>query len=119
MKHPMRAGIVALLFAAVAACTQPAPKPAPPPAPAGPPKLGVVALVSEVKEYGMTKENWQDSIRYLFSNEKDKNLSSVRYEVTVLYDDGTNGVVKLEEKPDLLTGQRVRVTGNKIELVRK
>ena len=115
----MRAGIVALLFAALAACSQPAPKPAPPPAPAGPPKLGVVALVSEVKEYGMTKENWQDSIRYLFSNEKDKNVSSVRYEVTVLYDDGTNGVVKVEEKPDLLVGQRVRVTGNKIELVRK
>jgi hypothetical protein len=119
MRHSTRAGIVALLFAALAACTEPAPKPAPPPAEPATPKLGVVALVTEVKEHRMTEENWKDSIKYLFSNERDKNLASVRYEVTVFYDDGTNGIVKLDEKPSLLAGQRVRVTGNKIEVVRK
>lgn len=119
MIRPLRAGLVAMLAAALAACAEPAPKPAPPPVEAAVPRTGVVGHVSEVKERGYTRENWQEAVANLFSNQTDKNVSSVRYEVTVFYDDGTSGVVKVDQKPALQPGQRIRVVGNKIEPLRR
>jgi hypothetical protein len=118
MIRPARAGTAVLLVAVLAACSEPAPKPAPPPV-SGPPKTGVVAVIQVKKESAVTRDNWQDSIRYLFSNERDKTVVSVQYEVTVLYDDGTNGVVTVDEKPTYQPGQRVRVTGKQIEALRR
>jgi len=43
----------------------------------------------------------------------------VRYEVTVFYDDGTTGKVMVDQKPELRPGQKVRITGNQIEPVRR
>ena len=98
-----------------AACSQPAPKPEPAP---GPPKFGVVGHVSEVKERGMTQGNWKDAVSTVFSNDP-KNVSNVRYEVTVFYDDGTTGSVVVDQKPAVQPGQKVRITGNQIEPVRR
>jgi len=39
--------------------------------------------------------------------------------VTVLYDDGTTGTVTVDDKPSLQAGQKVRVTGDKIEPIRR
>ena len=107
------AAIAAALLAV--ACSQPAPKPEPP---APTPKLGVVGHVSEVKERGMTQGNWWDAVSTVFSNDP-KNVSSVRYEVTVFYDDGTTGKVTVDQKPAVQPGQKVRITGNQIEPVRR
>ena len=115
---PLRACALAVLAAALTACADTAKKPAAPEA-SGPPKTGVVAVIQEKKESQITRENWQDGVRYLFSNERDKTVVSVRYEVTVFYDDGTNGVVTVDKKPAFQTGQRVRVTGDQIEPVRR
>lgn len=99
------------------ACSQPAPKPAPPPA--GPPKVGVVALVGELKHRGLSDENWRTYFGKLFSTDSDHNVTKVQYEVTVLYDDGTTGTVIVDQKPSLQAGQKVRVTGNQIEPIRR
>jgi hypothetical protein len=109
----------ALLLAACAA--EPALKPSvpPPAAEAAAPKTGVVELVVEKKERGVTRENWQDVVKGLFSTETDTNVIATRYEVNVRYDDGTSGVVTVEQKPNYQPGQRVRVVGNKIEPVRR
>jgi len=115
---PVRACALALLAAALTACADTAKKPAAPQA-SGPPKSGVVAVIQQKKESQITRENWQDGVRYLFSNERDKTLVSVQYEVTVFYDDGTSGVVTVDEKPAVQPGQRVRVTGNLIEPARR
>jgi hypothetical protein len=113
----MRGVKIALVVAfALAACNQPPPKPAPPPPPAKP-KIGVVGHVAEVKERGLTTDNWKGVIGSLFTYDTEGNVISVRYEVTVLYDDSTSGVVVVPEVPDLRPGQRVRVTGDKIEPV--
>jgi hypothetical protein len=110
-----RASAAIATIALTAACSQPAPKPAPPPAV---PKLGVVGYVSEVKERGMTQGNWRDAVSTVFSNDP-KNVSNVRYEVTVFYDDGTTGSVVVDSKPAVAPGQKVRITGNEIEPVRR
>jgi hypothetical protein len=107
-----------IVFAlALAACAQPAPKPKPP-EPDPVPKNGVVGLVSEVKTRGITEDNWKGAIGGLFSLDSEKGVSSRAFEVTVFYDDGSTGTVTLERRPDPTPGQRVRVTGNKIELRR-
>jgi hypothetical protein len=36
----------------------------------------------------------------------------------VFYDDGTTGTVTVDKRPTVQPGQKVRVTGNKIELRR-
>jgi len=79
----------------------------------------VVGLIVVNKERGLTRENWQDSIKSLFSTETEKNVIATRYDVTVFYDDGTSGVVTVEQKPGYQPGQRVRVVGNKIEALRR
>jgi hypothetical protein len=114
-----RRASVAIAAALLAvACSQPPPKPAPPPA--GPPRVGVVGLVSEVKHRGLNQENVRGYFGKLFSTDSDHNITSVQYEVTVLYDDGTTGTVTVEQNPMLQPGQKVRVTGNQIEpLVRR
>jgi hypothetical protein len=104
----------AALVLMLAACSEPAPKPtAPPPDPT--PKNGVVGLVSEVKTRGITQENWKGAIGGLFSLDPEKGVASTAYEVTIFYDDGSSGVVMLEHRPNLTPGQKVRVTGNRIE----
>jgi hypothetical protein len=111
----MRSLLLAIACAALlAACAEPAPKPkAPPPDPT--PKNGVVGLVSEVKTRAITQDNWKGALGGLFSMDPEKGVASTAYEVTVFYDDGSTGVVTLERRPDLVPGQKVRVTGNKIE----
>ena len=116
MRRSLRRASAAIAIAVfAAACSQPAPKPEPPP---GPPKFGVVGHVSEVKERGMTQGNWKDAVSTVFSNDP-KNVANVRYEVTVFYDDGTTGKVTVDEKPAVQPGQKVRITGNQIEPVRR
>ena len=114
------------------ACSQPPQKPPPqtepeaaskPPA-AGPaskskevgqPKLGTVGLIRELKDRGMNSENWTGVIGSIFTNDTEKDVMRVRYEVTIFYKDGTQGVLVVDQKPDVQTGQRVRVTGDRIE----
>jgi hypothetical protein len=77
--------------------------------------VGTVGLIRELKERGMTTQNWTGVIGSVFSNDTEKDVIAVRYEVTIFYRDGTQGVVVLDQAPSVQTGQRVRVTGNKIE----
>lgn len=98
------------------ACNQPPPKPTPP---AGPPKVGVVGLVSELKERELTQDNWRGYFGKLVSTDSDHNVARIQYEVTVFYDDGTTGTVTVDEKPAVEAGQKVRVTGSKIEPIRR
>jgi hypothetical protein len=114
LPHRATFAIAAALLAV--ACSQPPPKPMPP---AGPPKIGVVGLVSELKERGLTQDNWRGYFGDLVSTDFDHNVARVQYEVTVLYDDGTTGTVKVDEQPSLQPGQKVRVTGDKIEPMRR
>ncbi len=111
-------GAVLAAALALAACSAPAPKPAAPPE-AATPKLGVVGLVSEVKERGVSRDNWKGAIGGLFSNDTEQEVTATRYEVTVFYDDSTTGVVIVEQNPNLAPGARVRVTGNRIDPVRR
>ena len=121
MIHPARAALAAALAALAVACAEPALKPSPPPPEpeAAAPKTGVVGLIVVNKERGLTRENWQDSIKSLFSNETERNVIATRYDVTVFYDDGTSGVVTVDQKPGYQPGQRVRVVGSKIEALRR
>jgi hypothetical protein len=124
------ARMAALLGAAllIAACNQPPPKrgaaesaattAAPQAAkPAQPSRIGTVGLVRELKDRGMSAQNWPGVIASIFTNETEKDVIRVRYEVTVFYKDGTQGVVIVDERPGVQTGQRVRVTGDQIELL--
>jgi len=118
--RPARAALAAALVALAVGGAEPALKPSPPPPePDAVPKTGVVGLIVVNKERGLTRENWQDSIKSLFSTETEKNVIATRYDVTVFYDDGTSGVVTVEQKPGYQPGQRVRVVGNKIEALRR
>ncbi len=109
------AAVLAAAALALAACGSPPPKPAE----TATPRLGVVGLVSENKERGMDRDNWKGALGGFFSNDTDKSVTATRYEVTVFYDDSTTGVVTVDQNPNLTPGQRVRVTGNKIEPVRR
>ena len=106
--------------ALVAACTQFPQKPAAADAPATaspsePSKIGTVGLVQELKERGMTTGNWAGVIGSVFTNETGKDVIRVRYEVTVFYQDGSQGAVIVDQRPGVRPGDRVRVTGNRIE----
>jgi len=116
------ARMASLLGAAalIAACNQPPPKPAAGDSvatakPAEPARIGTVGLVRELKDRGMTTGNWAGVIGSIFTNETEKDVIRVRYEVTVFYKDGTHGVVIVDERPAVQSGQRVRVTGDRIE----
>jgi hypothetical protein len=108
------AALAAVVLLSAAACNQPPAKPEPPSAP---PKLGIVALVQEVKHRGITQDNWRGYFGKFFSNETDSSISQRQYEITVAYDDGTTGTVTVDEKPPVRPGEKVRVTGNKVEPV--
>ena len=111
-----RAAVAIAIGCLAAACNTP---PAKKPPPTAEPKLGVVGLVSAVKHRGITEDNWRGYFGKFFSNENDSSVSQVQYEVTVLYDDGTTGTVTVDEKPGYQAGQKVRVTGNKIEPLKR
>jgi len=113
---PRRAAVAIAIGCLVVGCSQPPPKRTPPPAE---PKVGVVGLVSEVKTRGLSQDNWREALGKFFSNETDANVSQIQYEVTVLYDDGTTGTVTVDQRPAVQAGQKVRVTGDKIEPIRR
>lgn len=120
---PMRRGHVLWAMAVgaaaiVAACGQPPQKRASAEAQASQPELsrtGTVGLVRELKDRGMTSSNWTGVIGSLFSNDTEQDVIRVRYEVTIFYKDGTQGIVVVDQRPAVQTGQRVRVTGNRID----
>jgi hypothetical protein len=116
------ARVASLLVAAAltAACTQPPRKPvdsaaATPPPAAEPARIGTVGLVRELKDRGMSTQNWAGVIGSIFTNETESDVIRIRYEVTVFFKDGTQGVVIVDQRPAVRSGQRVRVTGDRIE----
>jgi hypothetical protein len=116
MKGLARLAVVAAF--ALAACSQPEKKPvAPPPDPD--PKNGIVALVSETKVRDInTRDDLLGSLSSMWTGDTEKAVVSNYWEVTVFYDDGTTGTVTVDKRPTVQPGQKVRVTGNKIELRR-
>lgn len=80
-----------------------------------PSKVGTVGLIRELKDRGMTTQNWAGIIGSIFTNEAESDVIRVRYEVTVFYKDGTQGVLIVDQRPGVQTGERVRVTGNQID----
>lgn len=82
------------------------------------PRIGVVGLVQEQRKRELTSDNWQTAIVGVIRNsEKDHyaNVSQLRYEVTVFFEAGQQETIVVDQNPHLRPGQRVRVTGNKIE----
>ena len=116
-----RVASVLVAAALTAACTQPPRKPVdsaaatPPPSAAEPARIGTVGLVRELKDRGMSTQNWAGVIGSIFTNETESDVIRVRYEVTVFFRDGTQGVVIVDQRPAVRSGQRVRVTGDRIE----
>lgn len=123
------AAVVAILI--LSACAR-QPQKAPPPETRGPAqqsaagkgsnkvdvtlsKVGTVGLIRELKDRGMTVDNWAGVIGSVFTNDTEKDVIRVRYEVTIFYKDGTQGVVMVDQRPGVKAGQRVRVTGSEIE----
>jgi hypothetical protein len=78
-------------------------------------RIGTVALVREVKERGLTSGNWTGVVGSLFTFDSDKDVVRVRYEVTVFFADGSQSDVTVDHDPGLRAGQRVRVTGARVE----
>jgi hypothetical protein len=111
--------VLAAAFAlALAACSQPPKKPAAP-EPDPTPRNGVVALVSETKVRDIkNRDDMLGALSSIWSGDTDKAVVSNYWEVTVFYDDGTTGIVTVDRRPQLQPGQKIRVTGNKIELRR-
>jgi hypothetical protein len=125
-----RFALLGAATALVAACSNPPSKPVTPEsaAPVGttggqsanskaaePPRIGTVGLIRELKDRGMTSENWTGVIGSVFTNDTEKDVIRVRYEVTVFFKDGTQGVVIVNQRPNVQTGHRVRISGDQIE----
>jgi hypothetical protein len=114
----MRLFVIALCLLLLSACAaQPKPAPAPD-AETAAPKTGVVGLVQKARTRGINDENWKTAILGIVRNSEndlDANVTRTVYEVTVFYDDGQQEVIKLSQDPGLHPGQRIRVTGKKIE----
>jgi hypothetical protein len=111
-----RAAALAALF--LTACSQAEKKPAAP-LPDPEPRNGVVALISETKVREISnRDSFMGAVDSILSGNTDKAVASNSWEVTVFYDDGTTGVVTVEKRPQVQPGQKVRVSGNKIELRR-
>ena len=98
---------------ALAGCAQ-TPKEKPPEPPAVT-RVGTVGHVGQVRDRGLTPDNWKDYFGGLYNNQIDRNIIRTRWEVTVLYDDHTQGNVLVDADPGLQPGQRIQVTGTKIE----
>lgn len=112
-----------LLIALLGACgSTPESKKAEPPAevPAIS-KIGVVGHVQIQQERAIDHTNWKTAILGVIINtsKNDQDATVVRtiYEVTVFYDAGQHEILKLDYDPQLKPGQRVRVTGKKIEVL--
>jgi hypothetical protein len=115
IKFARAAALAALLLAA---CSQVEKKPAAPP-PDPEPRNGVVALISETKIRDINnRDSLMGALNSIMSGDTEKAVASNFWEVTVFYDDGTTGVVTVEKRPQVQPGQKVRVTGNRIELRR-
>lgn len=111
MHASLRRLAIALAAAALAAgCSQPEKKPAPPVE--ATPRNGVVGLVSEVKYREPAGNEVVGPLNEIFGTKKDP---ATQWEVTVFYDDGTTGTLKLATRPPVRPGQKVRVTGDRIE----
>jgi hypothetical protein len=111
----MAAALAALVLVG---CTPPPKKPAEP-EPDPVPKNGVVGLVTETKVRDIgDSSSLMGALGSIFTGNTDQAVASTYWEVTVFYDDGTTGVLKFDRRPTVLAGQKVRVTGNKIELRR-
>ena len=123
MKYLPYSLVVAGFSLVLGSCSQPPPKVPPeapkaaaePPAETAVPKVGTVGLVREIKERGLTTDNWAGVVGSIFTNDTEKDVIRTQYEVTIFYKDGTQGVVMLDQNPNLRAGQAVRVTGRKIE----
>lgn len=114
----IRIARVAVLALALAACSEPPKKPAAA-APDPEPRNGVVALVSETKLRDIkNRDDFMGALSSIWTGDTDKAVVSNYWEVTVFYEDGTTGIVTVDRRPQLQPGQKVRVTGNKIELRR-
>ncbi|RPI46617.1 MAG: hypothetical protein EHM59_06985 [Betaproteobacteria bacterium] len=74
-----------------------------------------MALVRPRKERGLTSENWTGVVGSLFTFDSEKDVTRVLYEVTVFFTDGTQAELIVDRDPGVEPGQRVRVTGNRIE----
>lgn len=112
--------VALLLLVMLGACAQPAPKPAPPAEITAIPKIGIVGLVQQQRQRALNSDNWKSAIVGVIRNSESDhhaNVVSLRYEVTVFYDAGEQGTVVVDQDPGLHPGQRVRVTGNKIEVL--
>jgi hypothetical protein len=106
---------VLVLALALAACAAPPQKPAAPP-PDPEPRNGIVALVSETKVRDIkNRDDFMGALSSIWSGDTDKAVVSNYWEVTVFYDDGTTGIVTVDRRPQVQPGQKVRVTGNRIE----
>jgi len=121
---------MACAIALVVACSEPstrpdAPTPVTPTPHTGAPgdtsnlavasRIGTVGLVRVIKERGLTSENWLGVVGSLFSYDSEKDVVRVRYEVTVFYPGGDQSEVIVDRHPGVQAGQKVRVTGNRIE----
>lgn len=107
--------LAAALTVALVACTQPPKKPAAA-EPDPEPRNGIVALVSETKVRDIkNRDDFMGALSSIWSGDTDKAVVSNYWEVTVFYDDGTTGIVTVDRRPQLQPGQKIRVTGNKIE----
>jgi hypothetical protein len=78
-------------------------------------RAGTVALVREIKERGLTAQNWTGVVGSLFTFDAEKDVTRILYEVTIFFADGSQGEVVMDRDPGLRAGQRVRVTGTRIE----
>lgn len=113
-----RFAVAAALALALVACSQSPKKPAAP-EPDPTPRNGIVALVSETKVRDIkNRDDMMGALSSIWSGDTDKAVVSNFWEVTVFYDDGTTGIVTVDRRPQLQPGQKIRVTGNKIELRR-
>jgi len=48
-----------------------------------------------------------------------RRILQITYEVTVSFDDGRFGLIEVQDIDDLRVGDRVRVDGSRLELVKK
>jgi hypothetical protein len=115
MRHLLIPLIAGLLLAACE--TAPKAEPTPPPAV---PKVGIVGLVQTKTERAINQANWKTAILGVVRNDhgdQNANVAKTVYEVTVFLDAGQQEVIVLDQDPQLKPGQRVRVTGKKIEVL--
>jgi hypothetical protein len=116
----MRLLLCSLLIGLLCACADTPEKKPPEDTPSAISKIGVVGLVQQRRERAINEKNWKDAIVGIIRNEeqdKHANVSRVVYEVTVFYDAGEQEVIHLDQDPQLRPGQRVRVTGKKIDVL--